>query len=71
MKKKYKEWIIHVIFTVVGAAFGAGLYYLVGYYLTGTKIVASDVISPMIYMGIAGMLISGIMVKKKNDKCNT
>ena len=69
MKKKYKEWIIHVIFTVVGAAFGAGLCYLIGY-LTGTKIIASDIVSPMIYMGIAGMLISGIVVNEKNDKCN-
>lgn len=59
MKKYVKKWIRPVLFTLGGALVGLGYYKLVGC-STGTCAITSSPVNSMIYMGLIGLLLSGV-----------
>ena len=67
--KHLKRWMPTILFTIGGALVGLVLHYLAGF-TTGGGIAATDLVSSMTYMAIAGMLLSGLIFKEDN-KCNT
>ena len=70
MKLILKKWIRPALFTLGGMAVGLGYYYLIGC-TTGSCAITSSPIRSMLYMGLIGLLLSGILGKKSDDKCNT
>ena len=68
-KMKIKNWLRPLLFTIGGALMGLGYYYVVGC-STGSCPITSDPIVMMIYMGIVGLLLSGLFGKGCGDKCN-
>ena len=71
MKSKLKKWLRPFLFTVGGALVGLGYYYVVGC-STGSCPITSNPIITMIYMGVVGLLLSGLFRKRGtvNAICN-
>ena len=69
MKSKLKKWLRPLLFTVGGALVGLGYYYAVGC-STGSCPITSNPIITMIYMGVVGLLLSGLFGKRGDGKCN-
>ena len=69
MKLKLKKWLHPFLFTVGGALVGLGYYYAVGC-STGSCPITSNPIITMIYMGVVGLLLSGLFKKRGDGKCN-
>lgn len=69
MKKNMRKWLQPILFVVGGALVGLGYYYLVGC-STGSCIITSNPLVTMIYMGLIGWLLSGIIGTGCNDSCN-
>lgn len=69
VKMKIKNWIRPLLFTIVGALVGLGYYYVVGC-STGSCPITSNPIITMIYMGVVGLLLSGLFAKGCGGKCN-
>jgi len=69
MKLKLKKWLHPFLFTVGGALVGLGYYYAVGC-STGSCPITSNPIITMIYMGVVGLLLSGLFEKRGDGKCN-
>ena len=70
MKENLKNWLIPMLFTLGGALVGLAYYYFVGC-ATGSCAITANPISTMIYMGVMGLVISGIFEKGNCDTCNT
>ena len=69
MKLKLKKWLRPFLFTVGGALVGLVYYYAVGC-STGSCPITSNPIITMIYMGVVGLLLSGLFGKRGGGKCN-
>ena len=69
MKSKLKKLLRPFLFTVGGALAGLGYYYVVGC-STGSCPITSNPIITMIYMGVIGLLLSGLFGKECDGKCN-
>ena len=69
MKSKLKKWLRPFLFTVGGALVGLGYYYAVGC-STGSCPITLNPIITMIYMGVVGLLLSGLFGKRGDGKCN-
>ena len=69
MKSKLKKWLRPFLFTIGGALAGLGYYYAVGC-STGSCPITSNPIITMIYMGVVGLLLSGLFEKGCDGKCN-
>ena len=69
MKSKLKKWLRPFLFTIGGALVGLGYYYAVGC-STGSCPITSNPIITMIYMGVVGLLLSGLFGKRGDSKCN-
>lgn len=59
MKKLIKKLLHPVLFAAGGALAGLGYYYLVGC-STGSCAITSNPYSSMLYMGLVGLLLSGV-----------
>ena len=70
MKLNLKKWLCPALFVLGGMAAGLGHYYLIGC-ITESCAITSNPIRSMLYMGLIGLLISGIFGKKSEGKCNT
>ena len=69
MKLKLNKWLRPFLVTVGGALVGRGSYYAVGC-STGSCPITSNPIITMIYMGVVGLLLSGLFGKRGDGKCN-
>ena len=69
MKSKLKKLLRPLLFTIGGALAGLGYYYAVGC-STGSCPITSNPIITMIYMGVVGLLLSGLFGKGCDGKCN-
>ena len=69
MKSKLKKWLRPLLFTIGRALAGLGYYYAVGC-STGSCPITSNPIITMIYMGVVGLLLSGLFGKGCDGKCN-
>ena len=69
VKMKINDWLRPLLFTVGGALAGLGYYYVVGC-STGSCAITSNPIITMIYMGVIGLLLSGLFGKGCDGKCN-
>ena len=69
MKVSLKNWLIPLLFTVGGALVGLAYYYFVGCTTVSCAITSSP-INTMVYMGVVGLLLSGLFVKGCDSKCN-
>lgn len=70
MKKSIKKWLRPVLFTLGGALTGFVYYTLVGC-STGTCAITSNPFTSMVYMGLIGWLLSGILGTGCKGTCNT
>lgn len=70
MKSKLKKWIRPALFFLGGALVGLGYYALVGC-STGGCIFTSNPVVSMLYMGLIGLLLSGVFGKGCDGGCNT
>lgn len=59
MKKLIKKLLRPVLFAAGGALAGLGYYYFVGC-STGSCAITSNPYSSMLYMGLVGLLLSGV-----------
>lgn len=69
MKTKLKKWLRPALFTLGGAAVGYLYYRFVGC-ASGTCAITSNPVLSMLYMGLIGLLLSGVFGKGCNGKCN-
>ena len=69
MKNKIKKWIRPALFTLGGALLGLGYYSFVGC-STGSCAITSNPLSSMLYMGLMGWLLSGVIGKECDGGCN-
>jgi len=69
MKSKLKKWLHPLLFATGGALVGLGYYYVVGC-STGSCPITSNPITTMIYMGVIGLLLSGLFGKRCDENCN-
>ena len=69
MKSKLKKLLRPLSFAIGGALVGLGYYYAVGC-STGSCPITSNPIITMIYMGVVGLLLSGLFGKRGDGKCN-
>ena len=69
MKSRLKKCLKPFLFTIGGALVGLGYYYAVDC-STGSCPITSNLIIIMIYMGVVGLLLSGIFGKGSDGKCN-
>ena len=69
VKMKNGNWLRLLLFTIGGALVGLGYYYAVGC-STGSCPITSNPIITMIYMGVIGLLLSGLFGKGCDGKCN-
>ena len=65
-KKKYKKWLRPVLFTLGGALAGLAYYFLVGCN-SGSCAIASNPIVTSVYVGIIGLVLSGVFAKEARD----
>ena len=69
VKMKVNDWLRPLLFAIGGALVGLGYYYAVGC-STGSCPITSNPIITMIYMGVIGLLLSGLFGKGCDGKCN-
>ena len=69
MKSKLKRLLRPLLFTIGGALVGLGYYYVVGCSAGSCSITSNPIIST-VYMGVVGLLLSGIFGKGCGSKCN-
>ena len=69
VKMKINDWLRPLLFAIGGALVGFGYYYAVGC-STGSCPITSNPIITMIYMGVIGLLLSGLFGKGCDGKCN-
>ena len=60
MKKHMKKWLCPALFILGGALAGLGYYALVGC-STGSCAITSSPLNSMVYMGLIGWLLSGVL----------
>ena len=60
MKKHMKKWLRPALFILGGALAGLGYYALVGC-STGSCAITSSPLNSMVYMGLIGWLLSGVL----------
>ena len=60
MKKHMKKWLRSALFILGGALAGLGYYALVGC-STGSCAITSSPLNSMVYMGLIGWLLSGVL----------
>ena len=60
MKKHMKKWLRPALFILGGALAGLGYYALVGC-STGSCAITSSPLNSMVYMGLMGWLLSGVL----------
>lgn len=60
MKKHMKKWLRPALFILGGALTGLGYYALVGC-STGSCAITSSPLNSMVYMGLIGWLLSGVL----------
>ena len=70
MRLKLKKALRPLLFTAGGMLAGLVYYFLVGC-ATGNCAIMSNPIQSMLYMGLIGLLLSGIFVKRSESECNT
>ncbi|MCI5484871.1 MAG: hypothetical protein MR426_07415, partial [Clostridiales bacterium] len=63
------KWIRPALFTLGGALLGLGYYAFVGC-STGSCAITSNPLSSMLYMGLVGWLLSGVIGKECDGGCN-
>lgn len=63
------NWHRSLFFVIGGALMGLGYYYAVGC-STGSCPITTNPIITMIYMGVIGLLLSGLFGKGCVGKCN-
>jgi len=66
---KRKNWLRQLLFATGGALIGLGYYYAVGC-SKGSCPITSNPIVTMAYMGVVGLLLSGLFRKECEGKCN-
>ncbi len=69
MKLKLKNLLRPFLFALGGGLVGLGYYYAVGC-STGSCPITSNPIITVIYMGVVGLLLSGLFGKGCDGKCN-
>lgn len=69
MKNKLKKWIRPTLFTFGGVLLG-WIYYTVVGCSTGSCSITSNPVNSMIYMGLIGLLLSGVFGKECDGGCN-
>lgn len=69
MKQRFRCMLRPTLFTAAGALAGLGWYALVGC-PTGSCPITANPWTSMVWFGIIGWLLSGIL-KKENHSCNT
>ncbi len=69
MKKRIKNWIRPILFTLGGAMVGLGYYWGAGC-ATGACLITSNPFITMAYMGLVGWLLSGLFQTRCKRKCN-
>ena len=70
MKMKKLDLLRPLLFILGGIVVGLGYYYVVGC-ADGTCAVASDPMKTVIYMGLVGFILSGVLGKGCDCGCNT
>lgn len=70
MKIKLKKVVRPSLFALGGMAVGLAYYFLVGC-TTGSCAITSNPVRSMLYMGLIGLLLSGIFGKRCENQCNT
>jgi uncharacterized membrane protein YedE/YeeE len=68
--KKQLDRIRPLLFILGGIVVGLGYYYVVGC-AGGTCAAASDPMKTVIYMGLVGFILSGVLGKGCDCGCNT
>ncbi len=69
MKKKLKKILRQLLFTAGGALAGLIYYYAVGC-SSGSCVITSNPLSSMLYLGLAGLLLSGAFCPCCKDSCD-
>ena len=69
MKKKLKKILRPLLFTAGGALAGHIYYYAVGC-SSGSCVITSNPLSSMLYLGLAGLLLSGAFCPCCKDSCD-
>ena len=69
MKFLTKPWLRPVLGIALGALAGLGYYYLIGCG-NGTCPITANPITTTIYTALAGLLLSGVFSKERNNTCN-
>ena len=69
MNLKLKKLLRPFLFALGGGLVGLGYYYAVGC-STGSCPITSNPIITVIYMGVVGLLLSGLFGKGCDGKCN-
>ena len=71
MKKRLKKLLRPLLFTLGGALAGLAYYYLVGC-SSGSCSITSNPLSSMLYLGLAGLILSGAFCPCcGKDSCDT
>ena len=70
MRIKLKKVLRPSLFALGGMAVGLAYYFLVGC-STGSCAITSNPVRSMLYMGLIGLLLSGIFGKRSENQCNT
>lgn len=70
MRIKLKKVLRPSLFALGGMAVGLAYYFLVGC-STGSCAITSNPVRSMLYMGLIGLLLSGIFGKRCENQCNT
>jgi len=69
MRERTKKWVRPALFVLGGVLAGLA-YYLFAGCATGTCPITSDPVSSMLYMGVIGLLLSGVFGKGCEGGCN-
>ena len=69
MKKLFRKILRPLLFAAGGALAGLVYYYLVGC-SSGSCVITSSPIMSMLYLGIAGLLLSGVFCPCCKDSCD-
>lgn len=69
MKNKLKKILRPLLFTAGGALAGLIYYYAVGC-SSGSCVITSNPLSSMLYLGLAGLLLSGAFCPCCKDSCD-
>ena len=67
---KMRKWIRPALFTLGGALAGLAYYYFIGC-TSGSCPITSSPFGSMLYMGVIGLLLSGIFGRKGEEACHT